>query len=63
MGEQRMPNPNREQSPVGNQPEQFPDEKRQPNERASTPPGGRDMSHDDAARRQSRQDPLQKRDR
>ena len=79
MGEQKTPNPNREQSSSGNQPgkqnpqqdrdsarqpgKQFPDEKQQPNERASTPQGERDMDHDDAARRQARQDPLQKRDR
>jgi hypothetical protein len=80
MGEQKTPNPNREQSSVGDQPgkqtprqdrdsasqqpgKQFPDEKQQPNERTSTPQGGRDLGHDDAARRQARQDPLQKRDR
>ena len=75
MGEQKMPNPNQNQG--GNQPgksnpqqdresasrqpgKQAPDEKQQPNERASTP--NRD-EHDDAARRQSKQDPLQNRDR
>jgi hypothetical protein len=76
MGDHKMPgqNPSGQQ---GNQPgkqspqqdrdsasrqpgKQFPDENQQPNERASTP--DRDP-HDEAARRQSRQDPLQRRDR
>jgi len=53
MGEPKTPNPNQ------NVPsKQFPDENRQPNERASNP--GRDP-HEDAARRQAKQDPLQSR--
>jgi hypothetical protein len=76
MGEQKMPNPNQNQTGQ-NQPgkqnpqqdresasrqpgKQAPDEKQQPNERASNPNRDRD---DDAARRQSKQDPLQNRDR
>lgn len=38
---------------------QFPDENQRPNERASNP----GLGESDAARRQSRQDPLQRRDR
>jgi hypothetical protein len=76
MGEQKMPNPNQNQTGQ-NQPgkqnpqqdresasrqpgKQAPDEKQQPNERASNPNRDRD---DDAARRQVKQDPLQNRDR
>ena len=92
MGEQKMPNPNQNQTGQ-NQPgkqnpqqdrdsasrpgqpqnpqqdresasrqpgKQAPDEKQQPNERASNPNRDHD---DDAARRQSKQDPLQNRDR
>lgn len=76
MGEQKMPNPNQNQTGQ-NQPgkqnpqqdresasrqpgKQAPDENQQPNERASNP--NRDGG-DDAARRQAKQDPLQNRDR
>lgn len=61
MGEQKTPNPKPDQDrdSASRQPaKQFPDENQQPNERASNP--GRDP-HEDAARRQARQDPLQSR--
>jgi len=54
MGEQKMPNPSENQG--GNQlGRRFPDENRQPKDQASIAGA--------AARRQSRQDPLQNRDR
>lgn len=57
-------NPQQDRDSASRQPgKQSPDQNPQPNERASTPQGGRDMDYDDAARRQARQDPLQKRDR
>jgi hypothetical protein len=56
--------PQQDRDSASRQPgKQFPDENQQPNERASTPPRDRDLDHDNAARRQARQDPLQKRDR
>ena len=61
MGEQKMPNPKPDQDreSASRQPaKQLPDENQQPNERASNP--SRD-THEDAARRQARQDPLQSR--
>jgi len=74
MGEQKTPNPNQTNQPGKQNPQQeresasrpgkqAPDEKQQPNERASTPDREREMGHDDAARRQAKQDPLQNRDR
>jgi len=72
MGEQKMPeqnpagrqgnqNPQQDRESASRQPgKQAPDQNQQPKERASNP--SRDP-HDDAARRQSRQDPLQNRGR
>lgn len=54
-------NPQRDRESATQPGKQMPDEKQQPNERASNPDRSRDLE-DDAARRQSRQDPLQKRD-
>ncbi|HET6619512.1 MAG TPA: hypothetical protein VFG64_06195 [Dongiaceae bacterium] len=63
MGERKTPNPGPAQPSVGNQPgKQFPDQNQQPSERASTPDRDRGMDHGAAAKRQARQDPLQKRD-
>jgi hypothetical protein len=63
MTEQKMPDRDRTspEDTVSSQPDRG--EKQQPRERASNPDHDRGLDEHEAARRQARQDPLQKRDR